>query len=117
MESIGSALLLSGLYDLRPLQDSFLRDEIALTDEEVARFSPLALRYASRTRIDVLVGAEETAPFHAQADAFATHLARSGAAAARRNIAGANHMSIVADLGTAGSDLSRLLARTIALRR
>lgn len=111
--SIASALLLSGLYDLAPLQCSFLQQEIALTDHEVACFSPLTLRYADKLRVDVLVGGLETAPFHEQADTFAVRLTDAGLNVTRDNIAGGNHMSVVADLGQAdrwaGAHLMRLL--------
>ncbi|WP_312891281.1 alpha/beta hydrolase [Mesorhizobium silamurunense] len=42
---IKGALLLGGIYDLKPLQASFLAAEIAITDEEVQRFSPIDHRF------------------------------------------------------------------------
>ena len=44
-----SALLLSGVYDLEPLQNSFLKSLIAITDEDVCRFSPVLQQHSSRT--------------------------------------------------------------------
>ncbi|TIR45637.1 MAG: alpha/beta hydrolase, partial [Mesorhizobium sp.] len=48
--NVRAALLLGGLYDLKPLQNSFLANEIAITDEEVARFTPLAHRHDPQAR-------------------------------------------------------------------
>lgn len=107
---IGGALLLSGIYDLAPLRTSFLEELIALTDEEVARFSPLRLPYLSGPRVELLVGARETAPFHSQADAFAAHLGAAGTPARLTRIADADHMSLVGDLGTPGTATARHLA-------
>ncbi|MDQ0512516.1 alpha/beta hydrolase [Ancylobacter amanitiformis] len=115
--ALDGVLLLSGLYDLAPLQASFLKDLIALTDAEVARFSPLGRVYGTGPRVDprveLLVGEHETPPFHAQADAFAAHLAGAGLMAERSTMEGADHMSIIADLGTPGTPTARRLARLL----
>lgn len=110
---VRAALLLGGLYDLKPLQSSFLKSEIAITDEEVARFSPLTRRHDPGMRVSILVGADETAPFHSQAEAFDAHLARQGLATTRHALAARNHMSSVRDLGVAGSDAARHLTAMI----
>ncbi|MFK8252808.1 alpha/beta hydrolase [Ancylobacter terrae] len=113
-EALRGALLLSGLYDLARLQSSFLRDLIALRDDEVARFSPLRLRYGAGPAVTVLTGEKETPPFHLQAEAFAAHLRRAGTPAEGETIADADHMSIVADLGTPGTRMAALLAGMLA---
>ncbi|MBB3773676.1 arylformamidase [Angulomicrobium tetraedrale] len=116
--TLHGALLLSGLYDLAPLQASFLKELIALTDAEVTRFSPLRRDYGAQARgnprVELLVGERETPPFHAQADAFAAHLAGAGLMAERSTMEGADHMSIVADLGTPGTPTARRLAGLLA---
>jgi arylformamidase len=93
---ISAALLLSGVYELKPLQTSFLQAEIALTDTEVARYSPLHSGLATTTRTTILVGQAETAPFHDQAQALARQLRTDPVI----TLPHANHMSVVLDLGT-----------------
>lgn len=113
--SVAGALLLSGIYDLAPLQHSFLKDLIGLTDEEVARFSPATRRYDGGPPVELLVGARETDPFHGQADDFMDHLRSAGLAARRTTVRDADHMSIVADLGTPGTgpaDALRAMVRS-----
>lgn len=112
--AINGALLLSGLYDLAPLQGSFLKELIALTDEEVAHYSPLRHAYGPSGRVSLLVGARETAPFHAQSAAFARHLAQAGVDVETATVAQADHMSLVADLGTGGTQAALRLARLLA---
>ncbi len=107
---IRAALLLSGVYDLRPLQSSFLQAEIGLTDDEVARFSPLRAALGTGTPTTILVGQNETAPFHDQAAALARHLR----AAPITVLNAANHMSAVLDLGTPTTEAGRILTRMIA---
>lgn len=112
---IGGALLLSGIYDLAPLQGSFLKELIGITDEEVARFSPMRRTYLPGSALSLLVGERETAPFHEQADAFTAQLGQADVSASHATITGADHMSIVADLGTPETEAARRLARCIAL--
>lgn len=113
---VRGALLLGGLYDLRPLQQSFLQKEIALTETEIARFTPLGQRYDRNCQVVLAVGELETAPFHSQADAFQADLKDQGVAVARKVIAGRNHMSSVRDLGFPGTEAGDLLCRLVSLR-
>ena len=106
---IRAALLASGVYDLKPLQSSFIQAEIGLTDDEVARYSPLSAAPGAGPRITLLVGETETAPFHDQAAAFASP--RRGVTLA--TVPGANHLSLVRDLGIPGTEAGRVLARMI----
>lgn len=110
---IKGALLLGGIYDLRPLQESFLAAEIAITDQEVERFSPVDHSFDPGVAVAVSVGAEETPPFHSQAAAFAENLERQGLVVSRTSLAGANHMSSVRDLGIAGTGAASSLARLL----
>lgn len=111
---IQGALLLSGIYDLEPLQRSFLQELIGLTREEVRDFSPLSLTYAGEPVVKVLVGARETAPFHHQAAKFAAHLTTSGIKASTQDVADGDHMSVVADLGTPGTVPAQALTALLA---
>ncbi len=113
---IVAALLLGGLYDLEPLQKSFLQPEIGLTDEEVASFTALNGDYDPATGVSLLVGSRETPPFHEQAGDFAALLLRQNVNLSYRLIAGRNHMDSVRDLGEpaslAGIELTRLIRRS-----
>lgn len=113
---VGAAFLLSGLYDLAPLQSSFLQSEIGITNAEVERFSPLRLRQDPAARVSLLVGERETTPFHDQAAAFSSHLTTQGLAAGTSTLANGDHMSVVADLGIPESETGNLLASLIAGR-
>ena len=102
--NLRAALLLGGLYDLKPLQDSFLRTEIGITDTEVADFTPLTHRHDPATAVTIRFGAEETPPFHRQAADFAALLASQGLEVDAGSLAGRNHMDSVRDLGVPGTE-------------
>ena len=104
-----SALLLSGVYDLKPLQSSFLQPLIGLTDQEVAEFSPLLLQHETGTHVTVAFGERETDPFKNQGTDFARHLARNGLSVTTHVLQHADHMSAVRDLGIPGSAAGELL--------
>lgn len=111
---IKAAMLLGGLYDLKPLQTSFLANEIAITDEEVELFSPINHRFDPAVAVELCVGADETSPFHGQAATFAESLRKQGIAASCTSLAAANHMSSVRDLGLAGTQSAASLAALLA---
>ncbi|TIR15403.1 MAG: alpha/beta hydrolase [Mesorhizobium sp.] len=112
--NVRAALLLGGLYDLKPLQNSFLANEIGITDEEVAMFTPLAYRHDPQTRATVLVGANETPPFHQQADRFKEHLLQQGSPVTSLVLTNRNHMDSVRDLGVPESQAGDCLTKLIA---
>jgi arylformamidase len=113
---VEAAFLLSGLYDLAPLQNSFLQNEIGITNAEVERFSPLRLPHDPAVRVSLLVGERETTPFHEQAAAFATHLTTQGLAVATAILAEGNHMSVVSDLGMPDTEAGHSLTMLIGGR-
>jgi arylformamidase len=112
---VRAALLLGGIYNLKPLQQSFLASEIGISDGEVAAFSPSTHLYAVDCQVIVAVGANETEPFHQQASALATSMARQGLAVSLQTLDAADHMSSVRDLGTPDSPTAALLTDLIAL--
>jgi len=111
--SVNGALLLGGLYDLLPLQQSFLKAEIALTDDEVAAFTPLGHSYDPSCRAILAVGENETRPFHGQSEAFANVLREQGVPVSIRVIRNRNHMDAVRDLGVVGTETSDSLSGLI----
>lgn len=114
---ISGALLLGGLYDLRPLKMSFLQAEIALTDDEIERFTPLDHLHDPTCQVVLAVGEQETKPFHAQMETFFDVLRRQGAPASKIVIRGRNHMSSVRDLGIPGTEMGGILSDVLQTGR
>ncbi|KAA0691950.1 alpha/beta hydrolase [Neorhizobium sp. P12A] len=114
LPQIRSAFLLGGIYDLKPLQTSFLRKEIEITDDDVVAFSPISFTYDPSPKITIVVGDRETAPFHQQAEAFTALLVEQRLQAAKIALPESDHMSSVRDLGLPGTAASRLLLQTIS---
>lgn len=111
---VSAAFLLGGLYDLEPLQTSFLRDEIALSDEEVRRFTPMRRQHDPATRVTIMTGELETKPFKTQANDFRDILAAQGLEVRASHVADGDHMSTVRDLAVAGTPVAAALHTCIA---
>ncbi|MEP9386288.1 alpha/beta hydrolase [Mesorhizobium sp. KR9-304] len=109
-----AALLLGGVYNIRPLRQSFLQPLIQLTDDEVSQFSPIDKHFQPRVETVILYGERETAPFHAQAGGLAWQIKQAGCDVSLSALTDADHMSSVLDLGfpdrEAGARLSSLIA-------
>jgi arylformamidase len=110
---IRAALLLGGLYELEPLRGSFLQAEIGLTDAEVQAFTPMNHDHDPATRVTLMVGAEETEPFHSQAGAFAGHLQSRGVDVSRSALSARNHMNSVRDLAIVDTEAGQQLLQLI----
>jgi arylformamidase len=110
-------LLLGGVYDIGPLQYSFLQPLINLTDDEVRLFSPMNYEFQSGIGVDILYGERETEPFHAQAARLARRLIGQGCEVRLKSLRDSDHMSSVLDMGVpsseAGTALTSVISRTV----
>ena len=111
--SVGAVIAISGIFDLRPITTSYLQPEVQLTAEEVAHWSPIEAVPSSATHYEIVVGHDETAPFHQQAQDYAYVLERHGASHERVTLHGEEHMSVVRKLGRVGSPMWELLKDAI----
>ena len=95
--SVTAGLAISGVYDLAPIRDTWLNTALKLTDQEIAKLSPLRLP-AVHKRLDIAYGTAELPAL--VFDSIQLHEARSAANAPGRifPIGGADHFSILAEL-------------------
>ncbi|WP_267554005.1 alpha/beta hydrolase [Rhizobium rhizogenes] len=103
-----SLFLVSGVYDLQPIPFSFLQAEIDLRDDEVLAWSPLTSAPEAGTPMTIVVGEQETPPFREQAALLAKTVSPNSPPV---SIAGADHMTIVRDMGDIDSSLGQLFMR------
>ena len=96
-DAVKGGTAISGLYDLTNVAASNRNEQLRITDEEIANFSPL-LRPAKVTApIIVAVGADETAEFLRQSADFAEHCRAGGAAVEHVVVPDTNHLTVVLD--------------------
>ena len=100
------AMLLSGLYDLRPLVQEPCNEWLRLDPERAARYSPVLLAPPGiAAPIVVAVGGAESAAFKAQSRDYAAHIGRS-----HEEIAGLDHMTMIDALRTPRAGLGAAIA-------
>ncbi|SFJ41233.1 alpha/beta hydrolase [Aerobium aerolatum] len=113
LPDVKGLLLLSGIYDLSGIPDSFLKDEAAMTHEEAATWSPLSSTQHHGPRRIIAYGGNETAPFLEQAKALAAMPETGGRRPQLIEVPDRNHMSVVLDLADPKSNLGSALVELI----
>ena len=104
---VKSALLVSGMYDMRPVMLSARSSYVKLTDEEVLALSAILQPEKSRTPLTLVYGEKETPEFRRHPKAYAEVLAVAGKPVKVVEIPGVNHFEILRQLGEPGSELAR----------
>jgi acetyl esterase/lipase len=94
---VTAGLAISGVYDLAPIRDTGLNNALKLTDQEVARLSPLRLPVVHK-RLDIAYGTAELPALIF--DSIRLHELRAAADASGGifPIEGADHFSILGEL-------------------
>lgn len=94
---VTAGLAISGVYDLAPIRDTGLNNALKLTDEEVAKLSPLRLLIVHK-RLDIAYGTAELPALIL--DSIHLHESRVTANAPGKifPIEGADHFSILGEL-------------------
>jgi len=113
---IRGAVALSGIYDLEPIRLSFVNKTLNLTEEDVARFSPVRLRpLMPKTRLLLAVGGEEGEEYLRQsrdlAEAWRGEMPNLSTAVLPQT----DHFSIRAALDDPGSEVCRLISAQMGL--
>lgn len=107
-------LLISGIYDLSGIPDSFLRDEARMTPTEAQAWSPLTSQQRACPKRIIAFGGDETPPFHEQASEFQARLSNQNNQSRLLSVPGLNHMSVVLDLADPDGELGRCLADMVS---
>lgn len=106
---IKGALLVSGVYDLRPLVHTTMNDALRLTGETAAQASPIDMQPTMRGRVEVAFGGLESGEFIRQSRDFGATWAARGATIAELDLTDRHHLSVVEDLATPDGRLTRAL--------
>ena len=111
---VTSAFALSGLYDLRPLLETDINDDLRLTPESAREASPM---FWPAPRDDlkcvVAVGALESEPFRMQSRDVADAWKGAGVDVTFLEAPELNHFTIVNDFATPGMPLFEQLVSTV----
>ena len=104
---IHSALLISGVYELEPLRFIETGRALQLTPEMAKRLSPISLRSASKARLLLSTGGQESAEFKRQTSVFGRLWARQGSNLEVITFPLRNHFTVLEELAPPESALVR----------
>jgi arylformamidase len=101
---------ISGVFDLLPLINVSLNQDLRLDAEEARRLSPALWRAPTGLVLDALVGALESSEFLRQSRLIADIWGEAGVSTRYEEVAGANHFTVLAPLTDPTSPMVRRLA-------
>lgn len=101
-------VLVSGVFDLRPLLHTTVNDPLGLNSSTAAALSPQLLPVESAPEVVVAWGDNETDAFKSQSRDYADHLSSAGARVSTLECAPRHHFDIVDDLVDPLTPLGRL---------
>ena len=104
---IDRTVLLSGVFDLRPLVQTTVNDPLGLDVVNAATLSPQMLPVVADHKVVVAWGDNETDAFKVQSHAYAAHVAATGVDVVAFECSGRHHFDIMDDLFDSGTELGR----------
>jgi arylformamidase len=107
---IKGGIAISGLFDLRPLQQSWLQPTLQLTDSLSVEQSPLFQIPKQAAPLLLSVGGDESAAFHSQSQNYLAAWRLAGLDGEYFAQPGINHYEAVYGLGDPASAMSRAVA-------
>jgi arylformamidase len=111
---VPSGLSISGLFDLAPLLSTTVNNALRLDAAEAARNSPLHWPISGKRVLDAWVGGAESAEYLRQSRTVSEEWGRRGAETVYREVAGANHFTVLDPLNDPTSEISQRLAALVA---
>ncbi len=106
---IAGAILVTGIYDLRPVLRIQVNDDTRLAPGEVDALSPQFLRFRQPAPSIVAVGGDEPPLWIEQSHRFAAKLTAKGADVRLMEVPGLHHFSITQSLSDANAPLTRAI--------
>ena len=106
---------ISGLFDLEAMRLCYVNDKLQLTEEQVARQSPIYTLPVGAAPLIITVGGDETEEFHRQTDSYAEKCRAIGLSPDVIKPAGLNHYTIVGALGDPKHELTRAIHAQMGL--
>ena len=108
-DTIAGVCAVSGIYDLEPVQMTYVNDKVGMDVEEARANSPLRTSLRNRCPVIFAYGDNETAEFKRQTDAYRDKLREEGWHVEFAEIEGKNHFDVIVDL----ADVESWLARSV----
>ena len=110
---IAGAILVTGIYDLRPVRGIQVNEDTRLSPSDAVEFSPQFLPIRNPVPTLVAVGGDEPPLWVEQSQRYASKLKTAGAPTELMIVPGLNHFSITASLGDAMAPVTAAMLRQV----
>jgi acetyl esterase/lipase len=111
---VRAGLAISGLFELGPIRDTYLNENLRLTDAELVALSPLRLPVSPKPLV-IAYGTAELLALIAESRAMHEYLAAAHAPGPLLPVARANHFTIVLEQQESRGQLTKLLPFQLGL--
>jgi arylformamidase len=112
---VAGLVLVSGVFELEPIRQSYVNDAVRMTTADAAALSPVRHKPAAPVPLIVVVGENEPVAFQEQSRLMAWTWRAHGCAVEPMLIPTRTHFDILDDLGTPQSALGQATARLLEL--
>lgn len=100
---------ISGLFDLIPIQLSYVNDKLGMDEAMARRNSPVRLAPGCNSPLIVAVGERESAEYHAQSHELAAAWAQYGLPITELVLPAANHFTVLEHLTAPGAGINQAI--------
>lgn len=111
--SIKKAYLISGVFDVEPVLQISVNEEIKLTPGDVQVLSPIRHTFASNVGYEVIVGGAEPTDWIGESQRMAAHLKSQGCQVGLHVLPDLNHYTVLHEMDSPEGYVSKLFARDI----
>lgn len=108
---VHSAYAISGLFNLKPLTETSINDDLKMTFETSEHLSPFFWPAPSGLVLDAVVGGAESDEYHKQSRRIVDVWGLGGVVTRYEEIRGANHFTVIAGLADKDSPMTRRIAQ------
>lgn len=110
---IKKAYLISGVFDVEPVLEISVNEEVKLQPSDVQVLSPVRHPFASDVAYEVIVGGAEPKDWIGESERMAAHLTRQGCKVGLHVLPGLNHYTVLHEMDRPEGFISRLFANDI----
>ena len=113
--AIKKAYLISGVFDVEPVLEISVNDEVHLKPADVLALSPVRHPFAANVDYEVVVGGAEPRDWIGESARMAAHLKSMGCRVGLHELPGLNHYSVLHEMDSPTGYISKLVARDLKM--
>ena len=113
--AIKKAYLISGVFDVEPVLEISVNDEVHLKPTDILTLSPVRHPFAANVDYEVVVGGAEPRDWIGESTRMAAHLKSMGCRVGLHELPGLNHYSVLHEMDSPAGYISKLVARDLKM--